>query len=367
MGGTNNDTTDLAGTAVSSVPDMPDDITDPTPIPGLREVVDADGPRVTALIGGVFDEYPGCVLDLDDLDADLVAPRTSFAAAGARLWVVERDGDIVACAGVGDAEPGDESPSLPGSVGELKRLYVRADQRGRGLGSALIALVHRASEDRGHQAIELWSDTRFHDAHRRYEAAGYERRPVVRELHDPSNTSEYTMWRPLRPTSPTRSVMWQTPTGMDRCHLVSGPQHQRLTGIVLADAVHHYDVVADAAWCTRMVRVHRDDTEVLRLAADGLGHWWRDGVHDVELDGCLDIDLGPTYATNTLPVRRSPAGSSGPVAWWDPDTGDVRPVHQTYANFGAGDWTYESPSWIDGLQVDDDGLVVRYGDSFRRR
>jgi putative acetyltransferase len=40
-------------------------------------------------------------------------------------------------------------------------------------------------------AIELWSDTRFLDAHRLYEKRGYVRGPKTRELHDKSKSVEY--------------------------------------------------------------------------------------------------------------------------------------------------------------------------------
>jgi GNAT superfamily N-acetyltransferase len=56
---------------------------------------------------------------------------------------------------------------------ELKRLYVRRDHRGQGLATALIGLVERQAAGLGAREVELWSDTRFEDAHRRYEALGY--------------------------------------------------------------------------------------------------------------------------------------------------------------------------------------------------
>lgn len=157
-------------------------------IPGLRPARDDDADGLIVLIGGVFDEYPGCVLDLDDLDADLVAPATAFAAIDARLWVVEQGSEIVACVGIGPLRPSGLATDSP--TVELKRLYVRADARGSGLGGALIQHVHAEARAAGASEVELWSDTRFTAGHRAYERAGYRELRKTRDLNDPSNTTE---------------------------------------------------------------------------------------------------------------------------------------------------------------------------------
>jgi putative acetyltransferase len=51
--------------------------------------------------------------------------------------------------------------------------------------------VEVEARSRGVQAVELWSDTRFADAHRLYERRGYTRGPETRTLHDKSNSVEY--------------------------------------------------------------------------------------------------------------------------------------------------------------------------------
>ena len=43
----------------------------------------------------------------------------------------------------------------------------------------------------GRTRVELWTDTRFIDAHRLYERLCYERGPETRALHDLSRTIEY--------------------------------------------------------------------------------------------------------------------------------------------------------------------------------
>jgi GNAT superfamily N-acetyltransferase len=160
----------------------------------LRAVDGADTEQLIVLIGGVFDEYPGCVLDLDDLDADLLDPGAQVARSGGAWWVlpVARDGEdarLMATVGC--------SAVVPGGTAELKRLYVGAEFRERGLGRALVEHVEAHARAGGASAIELWSDTRFLDAHRLYERLGYTATGQTRDLHDPSNTTEYRFVREL--------------------------------------------------------------------------------------------------------------------------------------------------------------------------
>ncbi|EYF04328.1 GNAT family N-acetyltransferase [Chondromyces apiculatus] len=160
-----------------------------------RDAVDADGDQLIQLIGDVFAEYPGCVMDVDGEMPELRAIASSFLRKNGRFWVVE-DGDrVVACVGCRPA--GD-----PAGV-ELCKLYVSAAARRRGLGGALCARVEDEARVRGATFVELWSDTRFTDAHRLYERRGYARGETTRALHDRSNTVEFFFRLPLVPGNPT--------------------------------------------------------------------------------------------------------------------------------------------------------------------
>lgn len=158
-------------------------------IDGLRPVADTDSAQLIALIGDVFAEYPGCVLDLDGLDHDLLSPAREARERGGPWWVVERDGRIIATVGAGPLR-------ADGHV-ELKRLYVSRDHRRQGLAAALVDLVERHAGEAGAQAVDLWSDTRFTDAHRLYQRLGYRDTGDRRDLHDPSQTTERRFRRPL--------------------------------------------------------------------------------------------------------------------------------------------------------------------------
>lgn len=159
-----------------------------------RHPVDDDADALRGLIGGVYAEYPGCVLDADGVDADLAAWASHLARAGGTGWLVHDAAGLVACVGVAPTE----SPTgTAGACVELKRLYVRADARRRGLGRALVGRVEDWARAHGATTVVLWSDDRFTDAHRLYERCGYRDTGARRDLHDPSDTTEIEFVRTL--------------------------------------------------------------------------------------------------------------------------------------------------------------------------
>ena len=149
----------------------------------IRGGGDADSPGLIDLVGGCFAEYEGCVLDLEGIDADLIAPATAFESQGGRLWVAEAGGRIAGSIGY--------TLKDQGATVELKKLYVNHEFRRRGLASRLYDLVHGAAVDHGAAAIDLWSDTRFHQAHAFYLSKGFERLAESRVLNGPSKFTEY--------------------------------------------------------------------------------------------------------------------------------------------------------------------------------
>lgn len=158
----------------------------------LRRVEEEDGAALIRLVGGVYDEYPGCVLDLAGVDDDLPRMGEHVGGLGGDFWVVEDgDGPLAACVGWVPQRVG----GRPGA--ELKRLYVRREARGAGLGTWLVELVESVARRHGAETLELWSDTRFEDAHRLYRRLGYAPTGETRRLHDPSDTTEYRFTKRL--------------------------------------------------------------------------------------------------------------------------------------------------------------------------
>jgi putative acetyltransferase len=155
----------------------------------VRSAVDSDADDLVTLVGSCFAEYEGCVLDTEHEMTHLLDVASHFAAAGGGAWVAEALRSVV---GSVACRPSDGAGGL-----ELQMLYVLAPWRRRGLGSRLVGVVEDEGRKRGARFVELWSDTRFTDAHRLYLSLGYHQLPDVRELHDLSATREYRFRKAL--------------------------------------------------------------------------------------------------------------------------------------------------------------------------
>jgi predicted GNAT family N-acyltransferase/RimJ/RimL family protein N-acetyltransferase len=172
-------------------------------LPGLREATDADADGLQRLIGACWSEYPNCILDVDAEEPWLRAPATAVAGYGGALWVVAPEGGpLLASVAVRPATPGDRVTA------ELKSLYVGAPARRHGWGAALVGLARRWAADAGFVAVELWTDSRFADAHRLYERLGFTFTGGSRELHDLSGTTEF---HATAPPLPGRAWRWPDP------------------------------------------------------------------------------------------------------------------------------------------------------------
>lgn len=171
-----------------------------------------------------------------------------------------------------------------------------------------------------------------------------------------------------------RIIMWQNvlTQGVERCVLAARDDGWELAGLALdvADGRSleaRYVVHVDARWHTREVEVRcelPDGALELRLTSDGAGSWWREGTPLPDLTGCLDVDLGITPATNTLPIRRlrlDVGASATLAAAWVRFSGlEVSRLEQRYDRLAPDRWRYRSASFEAELAVDGDGLVLDY-------
>ena len=165
-------------------------------------------------------------------------------------------------------------------------------------------------------------------------------------------------------------------TGLDAFRLERKHSGRTLAGTVIVEDAGRacrldYDVHCDEHWRTRRSHVHGwigDERVEIVLDADGSGHWKHNGIDQPQLDGCLDVDLGFTPATNTLPIRRLAldVGGIAPVraAWLRFPDLPLVVLEQVYTRMGEHTYRYESDGdgFVAMLDVTDDGLVERYGE-----
>ncbi|HVH78334.1 MAG TPA: DUF6356 family protein [Stellaceae bacterium] len=160
----------------------------------LRYARDDDAAAIIALISAVWSEYPGKTLVAANDMPELLRPASAYAAYGGRFWVVEAGFPQPRIIGTVALQPSAE----PGVV-ELQKLYVARSMRRNGLGGFLCQLVEREARRRGAHAVELWSDIKLLDAHRRYQQLGYERGEMLKSYNDTSGTVRYYYRKTLEP------------------------------------------------------------------------------------------------------------------------------------------------------------------------
>jgi hypothetical protein len=170
-------------------------------------------------------------------------------------------------------------------------------------------------------------------------------------------------------------VLWTfSGGGLERCVLEPAKEGHRLRGTALlvldAGPVEaRYSVLVDRRWHTReaSVVVEFPGGDVREPVL--LGALWSGKEPPPELEGCIDVDLGFSPSTNTLPIRRLrlDVGESAKVAaaWlrWPELT--VERLEQRYERLAPNRYRYSSGRFEAELQVDDAGLVLEYGTYWR--
>ena len=125
----------------------------------------ADGPPSRAL----FDQYMQLVRersgDPEFAPVERIFASTDvFAADGAAWLVAYADGEPVGCGGLRTLAPG---------IGEIKRMFVAAPARGRGIGRRLLRSLEERAAAAGHDRVRLLTTPMLGEALALYAAEGY--------------------------------------------------------------------------------------------------------------------------------------------------------------------------------------------------
>jgi putative acetyltransferase len=148
----------------------------------IRRAHALDASAIQNLIKTVYDEY-GFSWDPEGYHKDLYNFEEHFSDPHGAYWVAEEHGEIVGGGGVEAYPPHKGEPGALVDRGdgllvvaaadcELVRMYIRADQRGKGVGKLLVNEIRGWAKARGCQTMEIWSDVELTLAHPFYRALG---------------------------------------------------------------------------------------------------------------------------------------------------------------------------------------------------
>lgn len=187
----------------------------------------------------------------------------------------------------------------------------------------------------------------------------------MNQTHEPDtslNDRATVIWRRLDLPGHDTAALWRSVDGW------------RLWGVaVLSESGRpcrvEYEIACDANWMTRRCALHGYVGAVavaLQVERTAAGAWIVDGTRATHLDGCDDIDLGFTPATNLLPIRRLAlkVGDSAPVraAWVRFPELSTEVLDQVYTRLTPERYLYTSAggTFRRELAVDETGFVLDY-------
>jgi uncharacterized protein len=134
-----------------------------------------------------------------------------------------------------------------------------------------------------------------------------------------------------------------------------------------------YELTLDPNWTFRHLVLEKTDGKVLILRSDGMGAWERaNGEALPQFEGCIDIDIGATPFTNTLPIRRARLEAGVPqhfrMVWVPLDSLEPFVDEQIYTRRDDTHFHYAAAdgSFAADITVDADGLVVDYPGLYHR-
>lgn len=188
------------------------------------------------------------------------------------------------------------------------------------------------------------------------------------ERHTPAALLADVLWRRIDQPS------------LEHCRLMRRGGFNEIHGCVLTalggqPIEIRYVVRCDLDWVTRgadVQTVQGTASRRLEMRRDDQGAWWRDGRRMPDLDGLVDVDLAVTPSTNTLPIRRLALDVAGDAptdaVWVQFPSLSIDRLAQHYTRTAERRYRYASRggSFVADLDVDDQGVVVRYGEIWER-
>ena len=173
---------------------------------------------------------------------------------------------------------------------------------------------------------------------------------------------------------------WLQGTGVERFEFLRTADEWLFRGTILTLAGDvateaRYEIACDPSFRTRAATVSVHDAageRKLQITAQD-GRWFENGVENQTVAGAIDIDLGWSPSTNTLPIRRlglEIGETSGELiaAWVRFPELTLEPLPQEYLRLGERKYRYSSRggTFVAELLVDEHDLVLDYEGLWQR-
>ena len=259
-------------------------------------------------------------------------------------------------------------------VAFLEGWYVSPSHRRGGVGGLLIAAAEAWGRAQGCSEFASNALVDNLDSAGAHVALGFEEVEVTRffrkDLHPGA-----LLPAPTAPSS-TKTMIWRRldQPGHDAARLWETPKDRTLEGTAIFEDAGRacrldYRVLCDASWRTRsaIVRGWTDhEPFAVAIAANAAREWTINGAVAAAVQGCDDVDLSFTPATNLLPIRRLglAVGQKANVraAWLKFPEVALLPLDQSYTRVDAGQYRYESDNgaFVATLETTPEGFVRRY-------
>jgi GNAT superfamily N-acetyltransferase len=130
----------------------------------FKVAANTDGHAVRELVFGVLEEY-GLAADAACTDRDLFDIEGSYAARGGCFeLLVDEEGRLAGCYGLWPVDS---------ALCELRKMYLRRDLRGRGLGKAILGRALERANSLGFRRVQLETASVLKEAISLYRSFGF--------------------------------------------------------------------------------------------------------------------------------------------------------------------------------------------------
>lgn len=132
----------------------------------------ADSPAAQACLDAYFAELAAIFPEGFDPARSVSADMAETSPPDGRFLLIDYAGQARGCGALKTLAPG---------IGELKRMWLHADVRGRGLGRQLLAELEACARQLGHRLLRLDTAAQLDAAIGLYRAAGYREIPAYND------------------------------------------------------------------------------------------------------------------------------------------------------------------------------------------